>query len=109
MKYNYLLLLGLVGCCTTATVADYPPETIVAVIPKIEPHKYSVGQCFQVFDPQTGKTNPADIVRVESISPTSYVYRWRVYQSEWALDTNMGIGRFELLESMTKEVKCPGG
>lgn len=106
---KYLAALFLVVSCATAEVVDFPKEVVPVpfVTPAPPPHKYEVGQCFVVFDPQSGKSNPKDIVRVESIDTTRYVYRWWTYLQEWALDTNVGIGRFDLFESMTKEVPCP--
>lgn len=106
--YVALVFIFTVVSCATAEVVDFPKELpIPFVTPAPVPHKYTVGQCFVVFDPKTGKSNPTDVVRVESIDSTRYIYRWRVYQAEWALDVNTGIGRFDLFESMTKEVPCP--
>lgn len=103
---KYLLLLLLAASCATAEVMDYPTP-LVSIVGEPDPHKYQVGQCFQVFDPQTGKSNPQDIVRVEQIDAHQYVYRWWTYLHNWAIDTNVGIGKFKLFESMTLEVKCP--
>lgn len=100
---KYIITLLLLVSCATAEVMDYPKLTLTTP----EAHKYSVGQCFVVFDPESGKSNPQDIVRIERIEISMYIYRWWVYQGGWAVDTSFGIGKFTVFESMTKVIKCP--
>ena len=94
-----LILLILLLSCTTAQIVEIP------VIEKHQP-AYKVGQCFLVFDPETGKSHKWDIVRVED-TKDKYTYRWFCGAQGWALDLNTGIGKYETFESMTREVPCP--
>lgn len=96
MKY-FIIVLLLISCATL-------DEDVLKT--KAQP-KYQVGQCYNVFDPETGKVNPKDIVRIEAIGQERYYYRWWTYLNEWALEINTGIGKFEVFERMTSLVDCP--
>ena len=108
MKYLILLYL-LTGCATTERIVDSQPEAKKPPVThlNIPKTKYRVGQCFNVVDYVDGRGDKRDIIKIDSITETSYIYRWRVNKKEWAIDTNQGIGKFELFEKMVKEIKCP--
>ncbi len=105
-----ILLLLLTGCAETQVVlplqeaVEQSTETDIA----IPVTKYRVGQCLYLIDHVTGKGNSKDILIVDNITKTKYIYRWWIYwTNSWALDTNDGIGEFKLFERMTKDIKCP--
>lgn len=103
IKRTIFSLLFLAGCITTIDSEDLIPPPL-----KEKPTlKYKVGQCVNVFDPETGKGRPDEIVRVEAIYEDVYYYRWWLPQKEWALDINHGIGKYETFEKMTYLAECP--
>ena|ERR1043165_5206049 len=106
-----LLLLFLLSGCTENRMV-LPPEEPIQQAPetllRVPETKYKAGQCFYLIDHATGKGNPKDILMIDSITPTKYIYRWWIYwTNNWAMETNEGIGEFNLFESMTKEIPCP--
>lgn len=100
IKHISILLLFLAGCITIGDYDDLFPKE------KVQP-QYKVGQCFIVFDPESNKYRPDDIVKVEAIYNNVYWYRWWLPQKEWALELNSGIGKFETFERMTYLTECP--
>lgn len=98
-KFKKILVILLITGCATLSNEHYKQE-------KAEP-KYKLGDCLNVFDPETGKANPKDIVRVDFIGETRYYYRWWTYLNQWALELNTGIGEFAVFENMTNIVDCP--
>lgn len=95
---RFLLLFLLSGCL---------PHMQDDVILNYNP-LYKIGDCVIVFDPETGYYRDRDIVRIEGISSTKYYYRWWLpFVSNWALDTNSGIGTFTTFENMTFKTNCP--
>lgn len=108
-----LLLLYLLTSCATPEVV-LPGQEAVESVPEtplvIPVTKYHVGQCFYLVDHLTGEGDPRDILKIDSITQMEYIYRWWIYLTHsWAIDTNKGIGRFDLFESMTRDSVCPKG
>lgn len=94
-----LLTLTLQVSCVTTTKIENKKTTNIPVT------KYKVGECTYLVDPETGKGNRGDIMKIDSVTKTDYYYRWWVYQGGWALETN--IRSHSRYEAMTKPSKCP--
>jgi hypothetical protein len=93
------ILIAVVGCVTV--IHD---EQVLKEKANL---KYKVGDCVNVFDPETGKGRKDEIVKIEAIKDNVYHYRWWLPQREWALDLNSGIGKAETFEKMTYLSECP--
>ena len=94
MKYLILLLpfIFLVTCMTTRD-------------------RYEEGQCLLVIDPdniEASRKLSDNIIRIEKVYITHYVYRWWTYQKEWAISTNSWpLGGIGVLHHITEPVRCP--
>lgn len=69
--------------------------------------RYSVGDCAQLLNLETGETDPEHVMRVEVITDTRYEYRWWLPSKRWAHDLSKGIGEFKTFEDNTRKVICP--
>lgn len=106
-----LILLYLLTGCTTPEVvlpARDSLEVSASIDLEVPDTKYKIGQCLSVFDHENGKGDKRDILIIDDITKTKYIYRWWIYwTNSWARETNEGIGEFSLFERMTKEAECP--
>ena len=110
MRQALILLYLLTGCATEPVVLPVRDslEVSASIDIEIPDTKYKVGECFSVFDPESGKGDKRDILIIDDITQTKYIYRWWIYwTNSWARETNSGIGEFSLFERMTKEAECP--
>lgn len=108
---KYLILLFLLSACAKEQVilpVQEPIQSAPETSKSIPETKWKIGQCLYLVDHLTGKGNPKDILKVDNITETKYIYRWWIYlTNSWSIDTSDGIGEFKLFESMTRESECP--
>ena len=100
----FLLLTLLFGYSTMYETVQAQEFVLVAA-----KTRYKVGDCGVLVDPETGRSNPNDIFKVEKIGSTHYVYRWWFPDQGWSVDVSSHpiVGKHEVLERISKECECP--
>jgi hypothetical protein len=108
MKHLFLCAL-LIGCASSPQVPNSASQPTPSPIqaPKRQP-KYKVGDCLMIVDLPKGETQSRHRVRVEKISADRYYYRWLLDDGRWDSELSSNVGKFEVLEKISKKVfDCP--
>ena len=70
--------------------------------------KYQIGDCLMIVDLPSGETSSPHRVRVEKIESVRYLYRWLLSKNRWDTELSSNVGKFEILEKISKKVNdCP--
>lgn len=99
MKKFILCFLLIVGCTSTTSLPQGQPTP-----------KYSVGDCLMLVDPSNGSKPTYHRLRIEKVDLAAqrYWYRWRLDNNKWDSDLSTIVGKFEVLEKISKKVfDCP--
>ena len=108
MKHLFLCVL-LIGCATSPQVpnsASQPTPTPTQA-PKRQP-KYKVGDCLMIVDLPRGETTSRHRIRIESVGVERYFYRWLLDGGRWDSGLSSNVGKFEVLEKISKIANdCP--
>lgn len=102
---NLILAILLTGCAEQQV--QTPLEEATETSKKVTEALYKPGQCLFLVDPENDfKGKEKDALRVDEVTPTEYVYRWWVFNKEWAVGTNRR--PHKSLERITKKLnECP--
>lgn len=96
---NLFLFCLLAGCVSAPKAPDLSHQ---------RKPKYQIGDCLMIVDLPSGETNSPHRVRVEKIEPTRYLYRWLLGKNRWDTELSGNVGKFEILEKISKKVNdCP--
>lgn len=99
MKILFFLIL-LSGC--VSVLQPLGPKNKPSV------HKYKVWDCLMIVDLPSGELFSPHRVRIEKIESGRYYYRWLLGANKWDQELSTGVGRFEVLEKISKKVNdCP--
>lgn len=103
MKLLLIILIILNGCAyrPASNVDNFKLEEGS----KKSHAKYKIGDCLYLIDPENGRGNKNDIMRIDEITEEGYYYRWWTYQKEWALELNFRT--HDRFERMVKLTECP--
>lgn len=84
--------------------------TLIAAImlsPLSQTRKYEVGECVYLVE-KNGEGDLDNMMRIEKITDTRYIYRWWVDQGGWAIKpSDSSFGDFATFEVFTKKRDCP--
>lgn len=98
-KLFFLILLN--GCASIS-------QPLGSENQKAPLHKYKIGDCLMIVDLPRGETSSPHRVRIEKIESNRYYYRWLLERNRWDQGLSSGVGRFDILEKISKKVNdCP--
>lgn len=107
-RAEYLVYPVYLTCQLAAWLDQPPSSSYLLTTPPTTTPQYTPGQCLVLRDPETGTSNPDDILRVEAVGATHYTYRWYLLQHTWAQTTSQLVGEFAVLERITtRRDVCP--
>lgn len=108
---NLFLCVLLIGCASFPQVPNSAPRPTPTPTqaPKRQP-KYKIGDCLMIVDLPNGETKSRHRVRVEKVGVDRYYYRWLLDDGRWDTELSSNVGKFEVLEKISKKVfDCPKG
>src|SRR5690606_12775274 len=88
-----IMLLAVLTCVISCATPQPKSDTIENT------RKFAVGDCAQLKDYATGKTDPRDVVKIEGITDR-YAYRWH-FPTGW--DTSMPTDDYRISNFITFE------